>query len=125
MSYHHCVYFVTNAEKESTVNGHFQENEKNETEIAIRNKAMTFKDEKLLLKVENYESGDSPDFVAQKIQYHHHCKRMHLIKRKKTLAKTNLTEKKCNLSILEFLEPKVMAVQKPILASFLLEHYKS
>ena len=106
MSYHHCVYFVTNAEKESTVNGHFWENEKNETEIAIRNKAMTLKDEKLLLKVENYKFADGPDFVAQEVQYHHHCKKMYLIKRKKALAKTNLTEENAIYPYLNFLNQR-------------------
>ena len=97
---------MTNTEKESTVNGHFQEIEKNQTEIAIRNKAMTLKDEKLLLKVENCKYGDGPDFVAQEVQYHHHCKRMYLIKRKKTLAKTNLTEENAIYSYLNFLNQR-------------------
>ena len=33
-------------------------------EIAILNKHMTLKDEKLLLKVGNYNLKDGPDFVA-------------------------------------------------------------
>ena len=33
--------------------------------------------------------------------------------------------RKCNLFILEFVGSKVIAGQKPILASFLLEHYKN
>ena len=46
------------------------------------------------------------------------------IKRKKTLEKPIL-QNKIQLFILEFVESKVIAGQKPILASLLLEHYKN
>ena len=100
-------------------------NEKHETEIAIRNKAIALKDEKLLPKVGYYKFGDGPDFVAQEVLYHHQCKRIYLHQKEESTNKNRSYRRKCNLFILEFVKSKVIAWQKPILASFLLEHYKN
>ena len=100
-------------------------NEKHETKIAIRNKAIALKDEKFLLKVGKYKFGDDPDFVAQEGQYHHQCKRIYLHQKEENTSENQYSRRKCNLFILEFVESKVIAGQKSILASLLLEHYKN
>ena len=80
-----------------------------ETEIAIQNKAMALKDEKLFLKVGNYKFGDGPDFVAQEVQYHHRCKRIYLHQKEENTSENQSYRRKGNLFILEFVESKVTA----------------
>ena len=86
---------------------------------------MVLQDEKLLLKVRNYKFGDAPDFVDEEVQYHHQCKRIYLHQKEENTSKNQSYRIKYNLFILEFVESKVIAGQKPILASLLLEHYKN
>ena len=81
-------------------------NEKHETEIAIRNRAIALRVAKLLLKLGNYKFGDGTDFVAQEVQYSHQCKRIYCIKKKKTLVKTNLTEENAIYSYLDLLNQR-------------------
>ena len=49
--------------------------EKYETEITIRDSATILDDENIQQKVENYEFGEGPDFIALEVHYHHECKR--------------------------------------------------
>ena len=94
-------------------------------EIAIRNKAIALKNEKLLLKAGNYKFGDGPDFVAQEVQYRYQCKRIYLHQKEENTSENQSYRRKCYLFISEFVESKVIPGQKPILASLLLEHYKN
>ena len=120
-----CIFCDKHRKK---INGQWTlpgKNEKHEMEIAIQNKAIALKDEKLLLKVGNYKFGDGLDFVAQEVQYHHQFKKIYLHQKEENTSGNQSYRRKCNLFILEFVESKVRAGQKPILASFLLEHYKN
>ena len=71
---------------EGKIGGSWKESgksEKNETEIAIRNKAKMLNDESIILKIGNYNFGEGPDFVAKEVHYHHECKRNYLHKKDK------------------------------------------
>ena len=75
--------------------------------------------------MDNYKFGDSTDFLAQEVQYHHQYKRIYLLKKEENTSENQSFRRKCNLFVFEFAELKVIAGQKPILASFLLEQYKN
>lgn len=67
---------------------------------------MTLKDEKPLLKVVSYEFRDSPDFVTQGSSITINVRKSACIKRKKTLAKTNLTEENAIYLYLNLLDQR-------------------
>ena len=95
-----CIFCDKHRKK---INGQWRlsgKNQKHEMEIAIHNKAMTLKDEKLLLKVGNYKDS-GPDSVGQEVQYHHQCKRIFLHQKEENTSENQSYKIKCNLFLLE------------------------
>ena len=56
--------------------------EKIEVELTVREAALKLHDEKLLLKIGNYQFGQGQDFIALEAHCHHQCKRNYLNKQR-------------------------------------------
>ena len=115
-----CIFCNKGSEK---IGGSWKEpgkNEKHETEIAIRNKPKMLNDESMILKVGNYNFGEGPDFVAKEVHYHRECKRNYLHKKDKSRNIKDSALKK----LVSYVRNKIIAKNKPELASFLLDLYK-
>ena len=95
-------------------------NEKHETEIAILNKAKMLNDESMILKIVNYNFGERPDFVAKEVHYHYECKRNYPHKKDKS---SNIKDSALE-RLLSYVRNKIIAENKPELATFLLDLYK-
>ena len=77
-------------------------------------------DELMILKIGNDSFGEGSNFVAKQVHDHHECKRNYLYKKNKSsYIKDSALER-----LLSYVRNKIIAENKPELASFLLDLYK-
>ena len=77
-------------------------------------------DELMILKIGNYNFREGPNFVAKEVHYHHECSRNCLHKKDKS---SNIKESALE-KLVSYARNKIIAENKPELASFLLDLYK-
>ena len=77
-------------------------------------------DESMILKIRNYNFREGPDFVAKEVYYHHECKRNYLLKKGKS---SNIKDSALK-RLLSYVRNKIIAENKPAVASFLLDLYR-
>ena len=78
-------------------------------------------DKSLILKIGNYNFGEGSDSVAKEVHYQHECKNNYLHEE----DKSSNTKDSALARLLSYIRNKIIAENKPALASFLLDPYKN
>ena len=99
-----------------------------EVEKTIRAAAKEQNDQKLLLKIGNYEYGEGKDFTAMEVKYHHQPCKSNYVKilriKKKGDATETIARKESMAEIIQYTKEHIIEGNNPMHVSEILERYK-